>query len=497
MRAANIGRKPVMVFSLPSHPPGVKIAATLAMDSQPGITQAAAWGNGIVGSLGWEGQTFLGYAFLSELAQRPEYRVISETLAKQMTREWIRFTSKSGDDKSKTKKIDELKDEFKRLGVQEAFARAVTQDGWFGRGHIYIDTGDGDDPDELQKPIGDGWDEKTLAKMARKPIKALRTVEAVWCYPTGYNSFDPLQREWYRPESWFVQAKIVHESRLMTFIGREVPDLLKPTYSFGGISLSQLCMPYVNNWLETRQGVNQAVNAYSTFNFQTDLSSMMNQDGQEMANRAAFFAMVRRNAGLFVTNKATEEFKNVSAPLGTLDALQAQAQEHMCSVSHIPAVILLGIDPVGLNATSEGTLQAFYAYIKSCQEDQLRPNLHRVLGLIMTSLWGKPDEDIDFEFEPLYAMTEKELGEVEKLKAETDVMLIDSGVLHAEESRARIAADPDSEYGNIKVEDVPDLLEEEEQGLEPEGGRPDPDATNKGAAKPKPAKAKVQQKEAA
>ena len=40
--------------------------------------------------------------------------------------------------------------------------------------------------------------------------------------------------DWYKPSSWFVQGTEVHSTRLMTFIGREVPDLLKPAYSFGG-----------------------------------------------------------------------------------------------------------------------------------------------------------------------------------------------------------------------------------------------------------------------
>jgi hypothetical protein len=38
-----------------------------------------------------EGLLFLGYPYLSELAQRPEYRVISETIADDATRKWIDF----------------------------------------------------------------------------------------------------------------------------------------------------------------------------------------------------------------------------------------------------------------------------------------------------------------------------------------------------------------------------------------------------------------------
>jgi hypothetical protein len=94
-----------------------------------------------------------------------------------MTRKWIRFSSNDGEDKAD--KIAELKAEFKRLNVRDIFCRAAEQDGFFGRGHIYIDSGDTDDPEELQKPIGNGRDKLSLTKFAKKPIKALRTVEPV------------------------------------------------------------------------------------------------------------------------------------------------------------------------------------------------------------------------------------------------------------------------------------------------------------------------------
>ena len=61
-------------------------------------------------------------------------------------------------------------------------------------------------------------------------------------------------------------------------------------------------------------------------------------------------------------------------------------------------------------------------------------------------------------------------SEVEKTKAETDNILIDAGVIAPEESRRRVAADTDSDYSTIDVEDTPDLLEEEESGLEPTKG---------------------------
>ncbi|MGX8008917.1 hypothetical protein ACVDG8_007805 [Mesorhizobium sp. ORM8.1] len=75
------------------------------MDSAIGGVQTWANAFALSGFL-TEGITFLGYAYLTELAQRPEYRVIAETIASEITRKWIRFTANDGDDK--TEKIKEL-----------------------------------------------------------------------------------------------------------------------------------------------------------------------------------------------------------------------------------------------------------------------------------------------------------------------------------------------------------------------------------------------------
>lgn len=459
-------RGAVTVFDAAIPHPSIKVGKTIAMDDS--ISESNLWANTY--GAGMEGVTFLGYPVLAELAQRPEYRMICETIASEMTREFIEFTARGDDDDDKSDKIKELEDEFNRLNVSQIIREATEQDGYFGRGHIYIDTGDTDNTDELVKSIGDGWDKLSEAKLKKTPIKALRTVEAVWCYPTSYNSNDPLTDDWYRPNQWQVQSKAVHSSRLLTIVGREVPDLLKPTYSFGGLSLSQMAKPYVENWLQTRQAVNDIISAFSVFVLATNLGEQLQGDGGGLFTRAELFNNLRDNRGLMIIDKEQEAFQNVSASLGGLSDLQGQAQEHLASVSHIPTVKLLGIQPAGLNASSEDQMRVFYDYIHAYQEKIHRAPLRRLMGYVMLSLWGKVDPDIDFKFRPLYSLDEKAEAEVSLIKAQTDQVLIDNGVISPEEARQRVASDPDSGYNSLDVDDVPDLLQEEMEGLNPKGG---------------------------
>ena len=418
-----------------------------------------------------EGLLFLGYPFLSELAQRPEYRVISETIATEMTRKWIRFKAKGDDDK--TEKISELTDFLDDLKLRDRCCDIAQQDGWFGRSHLFLDPGDVSD-DELKTPIGTGRDKKATGngKLGKGWLTSLRVIEPLWVYPTTYNAQNPLRGDWYDPQVWYVMGQEIHKSRLPTFVGRPVPDLLKPAYSFGGLSLSQMAKPYVDIWLQTRESVAEIVKSFSVMVLYTDLATRLMPGGGgagDVLARVAAFNALRDNQGTFVVNKNTEDFKNISAPLSGLHELQAQAQEHCASVARIPLVKYTGIEPSGLNASSEGSIRTFYDSIAAFQPKLLGPNIDFVIDVAMITLWGERDPDIVYEWVPLYSLTEKEEGELRKLEAETAQIHIDSGVLWQEEERARIANDPKSLYPGLDIEDVPDLKEEEVEGLIPPG----------------------------
>jgi phage-related protein (TIGR01555 family) len=460
-------------FKLPDFPIQLMdhVPADRRMAMDDAISGVSAWAGGAWGNYGFsaafEGVTFLGYPYLAELAQRPEYRVIVETIATEMTRKWIKLQAKGDVDKSE--KIDELGEELERLKVRDIFCKASEVDGYFGRAHLYIDTGDTDNPRELLTPIGNGDNKISGKKIGKGDIKRLAVIEPTWTYPASYNSNNPLKPDWYNPQRWFVMASEVHASRLLRFVGREVPDMLKPAYSFGGLSLTQMAKPYVDNWLNIRQSVADIVQAFSVFVLGTNLAESLTPGGEQLFARADLFNNLRDNRGLMIHDKDTESFANVAAPLGTLDALQAQAQEHMAAVSRIPLVKLLGISPHGLNATAEPELRAFYDSILAQQEKFFTPNLRRIIAFAQLNLWGEVDPDITFAYEPLWSLDEKAAAEVRKLEAETGVIHIDGGVIDPEEERKRIANDPDTLYPGLVPEDLPDLKEEEEEGLEPKG----------------------------
>ena len=433
-------------LELAEPPPGVLPSGQkLAMDSA--IQDNFAWAN----TWSYNGTGFPGFSYLAELTQIPEYRRPAEIIAKEMTRKWMKLIS-TGDSESedKTKKLGQIEAELKRLDVQAAFRRVAEQDGYFGRSQIYLDFGDIDDRDELLTPL--------IVKKGKvgknNPLKALRVIEPIWTYPNKYDSQDPMRPDYYKPQTWFVMGKEIHSSRLLTFVSRQLPDLLKPAYAFAGLSLSQMAKPYVDNWLRTRQSVSDAISNFSVMVLLTDLQTVMQSGGEELIARAEMFNQLRDNRALMIANKESEDLKNVSMPLGGLDHLQAQSQEHMAAVTGIPLVKLLGITPSGLNASSDGEIRAFYDWIEAQQEGLFTHHFTTILNIVQLSLFNEIDPEIGFKWEPLWSLDEVSLSNVVKTQADTDVELINAGVISPQEARVRLAAGEDSPYASLDLTEV-------------------------------------------
>lgn len=431
-------------LSPPELPSGVRPNNALAMD------------NSLVGNYGADfllGTGFIGYPYLSELAQISEYRSVTETTANEMTRQWIEIKSVGEDDNSEAiKKIEEC---YERLNVRDIFRKSIETDGFFGRGQIIVQMKGHDD--KMENPLL--LTEKTIAKGC---LKALVNIEPMWTTPAVYNANDPTRADFYKPKSWYVMGREIHASRIFTLISRPVPDMLKPAYNFGGVSMSQLMIPYVKRWLRTVDSISDLLHSFSLSGIKTDLSTVLAggcDDAASIQLRAELYNRLRDNRGLMLLDKDGEEFFQFNTPLSGLDALLAQSQEQMAAPSHMPLVKLLGITPSGLNASTEGEIAVYYDYIKGMQENILRDPLDKLLKLVQLHLFGKVDDNITFDFAPLAQMSETDLSAIRKSDSDRDVAYINAGVVSAEEVRGRLASEPDSGYNGIDVEDVPEAPE--------------------------------------
>ena len=439
MKALQVLR-PEMPWRLPELPPGVVPEKTrLAMDesAQPMFAYL---------NRAFAGMGFLGYPFLGELTQRAEYRNVTQRVAFEMTRKWIHLKSESG--QSKTEEIKVIEQQLKKHKVRGWFRLAAIHDGFFGRGQLYVKMkGARATKRELESPLLE-----SRYKIRLGDFQGMKAIEPIVTFPYDYNSSDPLADSYYAPRSWYVMGQRVHDSRMLTFISQPLPDLLKPAYNFGGMSMSQLVMETVENWLSTRQNVNRMIQGYSTSGIRTKMGdALTGGDGEDLMNRADLFVAGRDNLGCLILDKDTEEFFQYNAPISGLDKLQAQSLEHISAVSQLPLIILTGISPGGLNASSEGEIRVFYDLIHDRQESIFREPLEKLIRIIQLSEFGAIDPDITFDFEPLWQSDAEKLARIRKADADAGVELIAAGVISPQEHREKMAKDPDSGYEGLDV----------------------------------------------
>lgn len=390
----------------------------------------------------YQGGGFPGFVYLAQLTTRPEFRAMAAALSTELTRKWIKLTSKEDDGTTNSTKIKMIEDELIRLKVRDAFQKAAEHEAYFGRAQFFLDIKGAD----IAKPLI--LDPRTVKQGS---LERIIPIESIWTTPANYDANDPTAPSFYKPASWYMLGKTVHATRLLTVVTRAVPDLLKPAYNFAGMSLSQLAEPYVDNWLRTRQSVADLINNFSITVLATSMDQVLqgDDDGASVIKRAELFTAMRSNKGLMLLDKDREEIQQVNTPLSGLHELQAQSQEQMCSVSRMPAIILTGISPGGLNASSEGEIKVFYDWINAQQNAFWRESLEIILKTVQLSLFGEIDPDINFEFVPLYQMTPKEESEIRKSDADTAVAYINAGVLDPSEERERLARDPSSGYQGL------------------------------------------------
>ncbi|GBR70982.1 phage portal protein [Gluconobacter kanchanaburiensis] len=427
-----------------------------------------------------DGLAFLGYPQLAQMAQRAEYRKPCEVIAREATREWIEFRSdKQGADVDENdgaaKRIAEIEKEFERLNVRRVIRTHVLHGLLYGLGHVWIGikgvplTTDGQ---SVPLVIGDKG-------MAKGSLERLANIEPIWTTPNSYNANNPLAPDFYRPNNWWVLGTMVDSSRLLTTILYPVSQILAPAFNFGGQSLTQLLRAYVHNYLATRNSTATIVRNFSklvlktdmTGNIQTDIGPGMDAqpmpygdvDMASVQGRAAYMQDVSEGQGTIVVDKEREDASIIATPLSGLDSLQAQAMEAMASIPGIPLVKLFGIQPQGLNASSEGEIRVFYDEVSAFQEAHIRPSLQRIFEAVQIHLWGKIDPDLSFTFVPLWQMDEKELAEIEKIKADLVALLITAGVIAPEEAREQQATDERSIFRGVNLSGPPPEPPEPEQ----------------------------------
>lgn len=283
------------------------------------------------------------------------------------------------------------------------------------------------------------------------------------------DSYDPGSPDHYEPTYWVVGNKRYHKSHVIVYRYREVGQLLKPTYMYGGLSLTQMLYEAVYAFFTASSESNKLLMTKRLNVLKGDLQqALLDQYGFE--ERLLLAQRYRDNFGFMVLN-SDESLEQMETGLAEVVNVIAQKLELACSIARIPPN-RAGMQLQGFGSTGEAEENIYYDRLETDRKHCFEPVIKRHTDIVIRDLGIEPF-DYSIQWGSLKQTTDSEQATINQTKAGTDNYLMQMGAIAAEEVRARLIADPTSGYNGLN----PEMPEQEEEGMPPELSGDEPEQT--------------------
>lgn len=458
-------QKPAPLYQAPK----VDARGVVTTDSVVAMDAASLAGTGMDGCVGSPGQynpgyvipqslllwyasqSFIGYQMAAIMAQQWLVAKCCLMPAKDAIRNGYETTVNDG-----TEIPPDVKDAIRAADVKYKLNKNLIELVQMGRIfgiRIAMFLVESEDPDYYYKPFNiDGVTEGSY--------KGISQIDPYWITPQLDNQAagNPMAKDFYEPTWWRINGKLIHRTHLVIFRTEEVADVLKPTYIYGGIPIPQKIYERV---YAAERTANEAPMLALTKRIDVVKCDLT----QALANQGAFdkkaqqWAALRDNYGIKFIGQE-DEMQQFDTALADLDAVIMTQYQLVAAAANVPATKLLGTQPKGFNTTGEFEEASYHEELETIQTHDLTPMIERHHALLIKSeIAPNAPFEVTVVWNPVDAMTGKELAELNKLEAETGSALVQSGAIDGVDERKRIIANPNSGYSGLIDEEMP-IVEE-------------------------------------
>ncbi len=419
--------------------------ASFAMDNQLPTKQTYSTQNLPETQVLWyANQSFIGYQLCSLLAQQWLISKCCLMPAKDSTRNGYEISINSGDNIDPDV-LDYMRKADLRYNLNKNLIQFVQMGRVFGVRHAMFIV-ESDDPEYYLKPFNpDG--------VTPGSYKGISQIDPYWITPQldADAAGNPAAIDFYEPTWWIINGRPVHRTHLIIFRTEEVADILKPSYIFGGVPIPQKIALRVYAAETTANEAPMLAATKRTDVMKIDLTEAAANPIQ-VANTLNQYVTNRNNYGVKLIG-VDDEYEQHDISLADLDAVIMTQYQIVAAAANVPATKLLGTQPKGFNSTGEFEEASYHEELESIQYHDLSPLIERHHLLLIRSEVCEEFNIAPFEttvtWNPLDAMTAKELAELNKMKAETGQALMMAGAIDGYDERQRIIADPESGYNGL------------------------------------------------
>lgn len=406
---------------------------------------------------------------------------VVDKLPEEGTRKWIGFKMDSED--SSDDLANKVEAEFDRLQVRKAFRKAARWARLKGGALVFVAVDDGR---TLEKP---------LEPKSVREIKALHVLDryevSIYKWDEDMNSPNFGMPELYQLSGANVLTNqqqgnlLVHYSRFIRFDGPELPRNLSEVNEGWGDSVLGVLLNVLRNYNLASDSMASAIQDFRIGILKLKhLADMVAQDSADaLRERISLMNLSKSVMSAIALDADSESYETNETSFTNVDKVFDKVAMRLVAATGMPHTVILGEGSTGTLGGGGQTEDRMMAHLTAAwQAENLTDPIDRMLEIVCGArkgpVRGDVPEDLDWEFHPLWEMSEKESAEIHKTQAEADQIYLTNQVLDPEEVAK-------SRFGRTKysIETTIDLDARERQQAAREQD-PNP---------PTPAPAKVQQ----
>lgn len=286
-------------------------------------------------------------------------------------------------------------------------------------------------------------------------FKGFKIIDPYWVMPQwGRQSMsNPASMAFYEPAYYALPGGVsIHATQILKAVNAEVPDILKPSYYFGGIPLTQMIYERVYAAEKVANEAPLMALTKRTSVLYTNLDDVL-KNPEITANNLATLTRFRDNQGIMIQDQDSR-YEQHDISLADFDALISTQYQLVAAVAKMPAEKLFKTPISGLGQTGAYAEHDYKQELQSLQERVYMPVVNRANEIIMRSDLERT-EPITAAFNPVDMPTEKEKAEIQEIKARINTGYLTSGVITPEEARDALRNDKDSVYAGL-TDEVPE-----------------------------------------
>jgi len=271
----------------------------------------------------------------------------------------------------------------------------------------------------------------------------------------------------YEPEWWLVSGRRIHRSHVIVYRNGELPNVLKPSYFYGSVSIPQKIYQRVYCAERTANEAPLLCLTKRTKIYKTDMSKVMSQQ-QQVEQKIQNQVEYQNNYGVQVVD-TEDEVQQLDTALSDLDAVIMTQYQLVASAAEVPATKLLGNQPKGFNSTGQYEESSYHEMLESLQTHNLTPLLNRHYEILIKShilpRFSIDEFEVDVNWVPLDALTEEEQANINKTQSEIDETYFRIGAFSNEEIRNKTISNPTSGFNGMFEKDESENDEYDDENI--------------------------------